>query len=61
MTDSADVSAVARHLFETQGAKAIAEAAQKAASFEKAGEPQQAKHWRRVEAALREMRGPRES
>ena len=61
MTDSADVSAIARHLFETQGAKAIAEAAQKAASFEKAGDAGQAKHWRRVEAALREMRGPHES
>ena len=61
MTDAADVSAVARHLFETQGAKAIAEAAQKAAGFEKAGDQPQAKHWRRVEAALREMRGPRES
>ena len=61
MTDSADVAAVARHLFQTQGAKAIAEAAQKAAAFEKAGDQQQAKHWRRVEAALREMRGPRES
>ena len=61
MTDSADVSAIARHLFEAQGAKAIAEAAQKAAAFEKAGDALQAKHWRRVEAALREMRGPHES
>jgi hypothetical protein len=61
MTDSADVSAIARHLFETRGARAIAEAAQKAAAFEKAGDAAQAKHWRRVEAALREMRGPRES
>jgi hypothetical protein len=61
MTGTSDVSAVARHLFETQGSKAIAEAAQKAAAFEKAGDAPQAKHWRRVEAALREMRGPRES
>ncbi len=58
---TADVSAVARHLFETQGPKAIAEAAQKAVSFEAAGDTEQAKHWRRVEAALREMRGARES
>ncbi len=58
---TADVSAVARHLFETHGPKAIAEAAQKAVSFEAAGDKEQAKHWRRVEAALREMRGARES
>ena len=59
--DTAGVSAIARHLFETQGTKAIAEAAQKAVSFEKAGDQEQAKLWRRVEAALREMRGPKES
>ena len=56
-----DISAVARHLFETQGAKAIAEAAQKATSSEKDGDQEQAKFWRRVEAALLEIRGPRQS
>jgi hypothetical protein len=56
----ADVSAVARHLFETQGAKAIAEAAQKADSFEDAGDKGQAAFWRRVEAVLFEIRGPRQ-
>lgn len=59
--NTSDISAVARHLFETQGAKAIAEAAQKAASFEDAGEKEQAAFWKRVEAALREMRGPHQS
>ena len=59
--NAADVSAVARHLFEEQGAKAIAEAAQKAAFFDKAGNEGQAKFWRRVEAAVLEMRGPKES
>jgi len=59
--NSTDVSAIARHLFETQGPKAIAAAAQKAASFETAGDEPQAKLWRRVESVLREMRGPRES
>ena len=58
---AADVSALAHHLFETSGAKAVAEAARKAASFETAGDAQQAKLWRSVEAVLREMRGPRES
>jgi hypothetical protein len=56
-----DISAVARHLFETQGAKALAEAAQKATSSEKEGDEEQAKFWRRVEAALLEIRGPRQS
>lgn len=59
--DAADISALARHLFETQGARAIAEAAQKAASFQDAGDDEQAQAWRRVEAVLWEMRGPRES
>jgi hypothetical protein len=56
-----DASAVARHLFETQGANAIAQAAQRAASFESAGDKEQASFWRRVEAVLLEIRGPRQS
>jgi len=59
--NATDIAAIAQHLFETQGTKAIAEAAQKAVSFEMAGEEEQANTWRRVEAALLEMRGPRES
>lgn len=59
--NTADISAVAHHLFETQGAKAIAEAAQKAAFFHNAGNEGQAKFWRRVEAVLQEIRGPKES
>jgi hypothetical protein len=59
--NTADISALAHHLFETHGAKGMAEAAQKAASFEAAGDKEQAKLWRRVEAAVSEMRGPKES
>ena len=59
--NTTDISALARHLFETQGAKAIAEAAQKAESFQQAGDREQAKTWQRVEAVLREMRGPRQT
>jgi len=59
--DTADVFTVARHLFETRGAEAIAGAAQKAASFEDAGDGEQARFWRRVEAMLLEIRGPRQS
>lgn len=58
---AADISAVAHHFLETYGIKAVAEAAQKAASFESAGNKEQAKFWRRVEAVVSEMRGPKES
>lgn len=59
--DSADISALARNLFQTHGTRAVAEAARKAVSFEKAGDEVQAKTWRRIEAVVLEMRGPRES
>jgi hypothetical protein len=59
--DSTDISAIARHLYETEGAKAIAQAAQKAATLENSGDTDQAKAWRRIEAVLLEMRGPSES
>ncbi len=58
---TADISALAHRLFETQGVKAIAEAAQKAVSFERAGDEEQARFWRRVEDVLQEIRGPRQS
>ncbi len=56
-----DVSALARHLFTTQGPQAIAEAARKAVSCRQAGDEEQAEMWRRVEQSLRELRGPRQS
>ena len=59
--NAADVSAIAHHLFETQGTKAIAAAAQKAVYFEGEKDAEQSKTWRQVEAVLLEMRGPRES
>ncbi|OGA18314.1 MAG: hypothetical protein A3G25_00160 [Betaproteobacteria bacterium RIFCSPLOWO2_12_FULL_63_13] len=59
--NASDISTLARHLFESQGTKAIAVAAQKAVSFEAAGDAEQSETWRRVEAVLLEMRGPRES
>jgi hypothetical protein len=48
----------ARRLFEARGAKAIAEAAQKAGALEQQGDDEQAQTWRHIEAALRSMRGP---
>ena len=59
--NTADISAIARHLVDTHGARAIAEAAKKAATFELAGDKEQAKFWRRIEAVASEMRGPKES
>jgi len=59
--NATEISALARHLFETQGAKAIAEAAQKAASFEDAGDKEQSMTWQRVKIILQEMRGPHQS
>ena len=48
----------ARQLLEAHGAAAVAEAAQKASGSEQRGESEQARTWRRVEAALKLMRGP---
>ena len=59
-TTTTDISTLARHLFETRGPRAIAEAAQNAARFGEAGDKEQARLWERVEAVLREMRGPRQ-
>ena len=51
----------ARKLLAAHGNKAIAEAAQKAKTLEEHTELEEAKTWRRIEAALREMQGPRVS
>ena len=51
----------ARQLLEAHGAQAIAEAAQKAISFEKQGEVELAKDWRHIEDAMKLMRGPHQS
>jgi hypothetical protein len=48
----------ARKLLAAHGDKAIAQAAQKAKAFEEHNELEEAKTWRRIEAALREMQGP---
>jgi hypothetical protein len=48
----------ARRLFDAHGAKAIAEAAQKASALEARGDREEAETWRHIEAALKLMRGP---
>lgn len=49
----------ARRLMAARGMAAIQEAAQKAVAHEKKGERKAAEDWRRLEAALRQMQGPR--
>jgi hypothetical protein len=56
-----EIQDYARQLFEAHGDKAVVEAAQKARSFEEKGNAEEAKTWRHIEAALRLMRGPKES
>jgi hypothetical protein len=56
-----DIQKIARQLFDAHGTKAISEAAQKAAQLEKAGNEGQAKEWRQVEDALKQMSGPHAS
>jgi hypothetical protein len=48
----------ARQLMDAHGQQAIAEAAQRAAESERNNDEEDAKTWRRVEQALKSMRGP---
>jgi hypothetical protein len=52
------ISEYARGLKEAHGDRAIAEAAQRAAECERNKDKDDAKTWRRVEEALKTMRGP---
>ncbi len=51
----------ARKLHAAFGHKAAAEAAQRAVRLEEQGRTEEARDWRRIEAALSHMRGPHES
>jgi hypothetical protein len=59
--DATQIQDYARQLREAHGDKAAAEAAQRAVAFEQAGDNEQAQTWRRVQAALLLMRGPKQS
>ena len=59
--EAVQIHEYARQLWEAHGIKAIAEAAQRARNFEERGESERACNWRRIEAMLLEMRGPRQS
>ncbi|ARE39970.1 hypothetical protein RGUI_1829 [Rhodovulum sp. P5] len=56
--ETAKVMEYARALYEAHGDKAEAEAAQKAVALEDEGEVAQADTWRKVQAAIKEMRAP---
>ncbi len=56
-----DIQEHARKLRAARGDLALAQAAQKARDFEQQGDIKQAETWRRIEAALRQMQGPRVS
>ena len=53
-----EINDYARQLLEAHGGRAVVEAAQKAYSYEEKGDIQEAETWRRIEAALKLMRGP---
>lgn len=57
---SLEVNNFARKLLRAHGDAAELEAAQKAAECERNGDDEQAATWRRVQAAIKVMRGPRQ-
>jgi hypothetical protein len=52
-----EINEYARQLLEARGDAAVAEAARKACSYEDEGQTEEAETWRRIEAALKLMRG----
>lgn len=57
--DATKIHDLARRLYRAHGSAALAEAAQKAVCCEKERDHEQAEIWRRIEAALQHMKGPR--
>jgi hypothetical protein len=56
-----DIQEHARKLHAAHGDRAAVEAAQKAKAYEEQGSVDEARTWRRIERALRELQGPRVS
>ncbi|MEZ5826946.1 MAG: hypothetical protein R3D01_00555 [Hyphomicrobiales bacterium] len=59
--DMNEIHDYARRFVGAHGDKAAMEAAQRASECEKQGDKAQAQDWRRIEAAIKEMRGPHAS
>lgn len=58
--NATQIHAHARKLLDAHGSRAVAEAARKATELEHKGDRAQAVTWRRIEAALQHLRGPRQ-
>lgn len=58
---SVEIQSHARRMLDAHGAQAILEATRKAKTCERTGDDAGASDWRRIESALRLMRGPRET
>lgn len=56
-----EIHEYARQLLDAHGDRAVAEAAHRAVACEQRDDKDQATAWRHVEAALKGMRGPRQS
>jgi hypothetical protein len=56
-----EIAAYARQLFEQYGPKAIAIAGQRLRNSQEKGDEDGVRKWRRIETALTELRGPRET
>ena len=59
--EMAKIAEYAHSLYDAHGEKAEAEAAQKAKTHEEAGETKEARDWRSIRNAIRELRGAHES
>ena len=59
--DVNEIHDYARRLVGAHGEKAELEAAQKATECDRQGDRDHARDWRRIQAAIKEMRGPHES
>lgn len=59
--NTADTHAYAKWLLETRGDKAELHAAEEQKRCETGGDAQEIENWRKIRAAIREMRGARES
>ncbi len=61
MMNAVEIQDHARKLYAAHGTKALAEASEKALGYEQMGNKDQAKDWRRIAAALQQLRGPNAS
>ncbi len=59
--NAVEIQAHAKKLYDAHGAKALAEAADKARRLEQSGDEGQARDWRLIGKALQQLSGPRAS